>query len=125
MSGLTIPQVIELHEDLIADHGGLPGVLDLGKLDSALAQPVSQVFGVVRYRSAVDQAAAYLYYVVETHAFLDGNKRTAIACCLIWLQLNAVRHRMDEDFLFGLTLSVANGQFQPEQISALIGGHLL
>ena len=125
MSGLTPDQVLELHEDLIDEHGGLHGVLDQGKLDSALAQPISVVFGVERYPTPAEQAAAYLYYVVEAHAFVDGNKRTAIACCLIWLRLQGVQHQMSEDRLFELTVLVADSGMQIGEIAQTIKEYLI
>ena len=120
MSGLTVEQVLELHEDLINEHGGAHGVLDLGKLESALEQPTGMYFGHMQYPALVQQAAAYLYYVAEAHAFVDGNKRTVVACCLIWLELNGKRHDMSEDSLFELTLMVADDGLEAEALAGLI-----
>jgi len=33
-------------------------------------------------------AAAYLFYLCRNHAFIDGNKRTALAACLVFLEEN-------------------------------------
>jgi len=33
-------------------------------------------------------AAAYLFYLCRNHAFVDGNKRTALAACLVFLESN-------------------------------------
>lgn len=33
-------------------------------------------------------AAAYLFYLCSNHPFVDGNKRTALAACLVFLQAN-------------------------------------
>jgi death-on-curing protein len=33
-------------------------------------------------------AAAYLFYLCRNHAFIDGNKRTALAACLVFLERN-------------------------------------
>ena len=35
-------------------------------------------------------AASYLFYICRNHAFLDGNKRTALAACLIFLENNSL-----------------------------------
>ena len=37
---------------------------------------------------AVEVAAAYLYYLCNNHPFVDGNKRTALASCLVFLSEN-------------------------------------
>ena len=36
----------------------------------------------------VEVAAAYLYYLCNNHPFVDGNKRTALATCLVFLSEN-------------------------------------
>lgn len=36
----------------------------------------------------VEIAAAYLFYLCRNQAFIDGNKRTALAACLVFLESN-------------------------------------
>jgi len=36
----------------------------------------------------IEIAAAYLFYLCRNHAFIDGNKRTALATCLVFLESN-------------------------------------
>jgi death-on-curing protein len=36
----------------------------------------------------IEIAAAYLFYLCRNHAFIDGNKRTALAACLVFLESN-------------------------------------
>ena len=36
----------------------------------------------------IEIAAAYLFYLCRNHAFVDGNKRTALAACLVFLESN-------------------------------------
>ena len=36
----------------------------------------------------IEMAAAYLFYLCRNDAFLDGNKRTALAACLVFLEQN-------------------------------------
>lgn len=38
----------------------------------------------------IEIAAAYLFYLCRNHAFIDGNKRTALAACLVFLESNAL-----------------------------------
>lgn len=37
---------------------------------------------------AIEMAAAYLFYLCRNHAVVDGNKRTALAACLVFLEQN-------------------------------------
>ena len=36
----------------------------------------------------IEIAAAYLFYICRNHPFIDGNKRTALAACLVFLEEN-------------------------------------
>ena len=38
----------------------------------------------------IEIAAAYLFYLCRNHAFIDGNKRTALAACLVFLESNGL-----------------------------------
>jgi death-on-curing protein len=35
-------------------------------------------------------AAAYAYHLCQNHPFIDGNKRTALAAALVFLELNSI-----------------------------------
>jgi death-on-curing protein len=39
---------------------------------------------------AVEIAAAWLFYLCQNHACVDGNKRTALASCLVFLGANGL-----------------------------------
>jgi death-on-curing protein len=67
--------VLAIHEEQIAEHGGLAGVRDLALLLSALARPRN--LAVYGDPDIADLAAAYAVGIARNHAFLDGNKRTA------------------------------------------------
>jgi death-on-curing family protein len=43
------------------------------------------------YPSIEEKAAMLLYLVVKNHAFVDGNKRIAAACFLLFLERNGNR----------------------------------
>jgi death-on-curing protein len=67
--------VLAIHDEQIAEHGGLAGVRELPLLQSALARPQNlEAYG---NPDLADLAAAYAVGIARNHAFLDGNKRTA------------------------------------------------
>ncbi len=77
--------VLDAHTAQLRAHGGLLGVRDPGALDSALDRP-QNVF--VYTRNAVDLAAlaaAYAFGIARNHPFVDGNKRTALVACQVFL----------------------------------------
>ena len=62
-------------------------------------------------------AAAYLFHIVKNHAFLDGNKRTALVTALVFLDINGVSLERDER-LYELTMAAAEGRADKVQIAA-------
>ena len=80
---LTLVELLAIHDRLIADFGGSPGVRDGGALESALFRPQTGY-----YRDVVEEAAALFESLVQNHAFVDGNKRVAFAATDVFLRLN-------------------------------------
>jgi len=78
-----------LHDESLAEHGGLPGLRDEGLLDSALARPQH----LVAYGDPdlADLAAAYGVGLAKNHPFADGNKRAAFLAVGLFLALNGQR----------------------------------
>jgi len=85
---LTVGAVLALQDVAIKAHGGAPGVRDTGLLESAVAAPQASFGGKPLLTEGVEIAAAYLYYLCRNHPFVDGNKRTALAACLVFLEAN-------------------------------------
>jgi death-on-curing protein len=88
MSWLWVDQraLVLLHEDSLAEHGGLPGLRDSGALESALARPLNPaLYGLP------DLAASYAVGVAKNHAFVDGNKRAAFLAMGLFLGLAQYR----------------------------------
>lgn len=62
-----------------------------------------------------------LYLIVKNHAFVDGNKRIAAACFLLFLEKNNLLYRTDgqpilsNDALVTLTLFIAASR--PEEMT--------
>ena len=79
--------VIAIHQMLLSEHGGLPGIRDEALLDSALTRP-QQRFSYSDKPSIFDLAASYSYGLAKNHPFVDGNKRVALTVAAIFLELN-------------------------------------
>ncbi|MEY4791582.1 MAG: hypothetical protein RIT34_389 [Bacteroidota bacterium] len=92
------------------------GKLKDGSFDSAIHQ-IKQSFGLEElYSSLEEKAAMLLYLVVKNHAFVDGNKRIAAACFLLFLERNGILYNptgqtiISNEALASLTLFVAASQ---------------
>jgi death-on-curing protein len=71
-------------------------------------------------KDGLEIAAAYLYYLCRNHPFVDGNKRMALATCLVFLQSNALLpvETLDTDAWESLVLDVASSRLDREQTTA-------
>jgi death-on-curing protein len=78
--------VLAIHDAQIAEHGGKPGVRELGLLESALHRPRN--LAACGQPDIADLAAAYAFGIARNHAFFDGNKRTSAVVTRLFLQLN-------------------------------------
>jgi death-on-curing protein len=85
---LTVPAVKAIHAEVLAAHGGARGIRDQALLESAVAAPQATMMGRPLMSDSVGIAAAYLFYLCRNDAFIDGNKRTALAACLVFLDSN-------------------------------------
>lgn len=59
--------MLAVHDEQLAEHGGLPGV---------------------RAPDIADMAASYAFGMARNHPFADGNKRTALVVAELFLELN-------------------------------------
>ena len=109
LSHPTVSAVKAIHAEVLAAHGGMQGLRDEALLESAVAAPQATMFGKPLIADPIDVAAAYLFYLCRNHAFLDGNKRAALATCLVFLSENGVlpSETLDADAWERLTLEVA------------------
>jgi len=85
---LTVEAVKAIHREVLAAHGGAAGIRDETLLESAVAAPQASMMGQPLISDPIEIAAAYLFYICKNHAFVDGNKRTALAACLVFLEEN-------------------------------------
>ena len=87
---LTVEAVKAIHREVLAAHGGGTGIRDETLLESAVAAPQASMMGQPLISDPIEIAAAYLFYICKNHAFVDGNKRTALAACLVFLEENGL-----------------------------------
>lgn len=85
---LTVEAVKAIHTEVLAAHGGAAGIRDETLLESAVAAPQASMMGQVLISDPLEIAAAYLFYICRNHPFVDGNKRTALGACLVFLEEN-------------------------------------
>jgi death on curing protein len=124
MRYLTLPEVLEAHEHILRQSCGAPGLLNLGALGSALAQPRMTFDGQDLYPTMVEKAAALGFSLIQNHPFVDGNKRTAHAAMEIFLVLNAYQIHATVEEQEDTILKVAAGKSGREAFTAWLRRHV-
>lgn len=115
---LTVDHVRLVHREALERFGGLQGVRDAALLESAVAAPRATFGGDSLYGDLVEVAAAYLFYLGRNHPFLDGNKRTALGSCLLFLLLNGLEPKADGPHWERLTLDVASARLTRDETTS-------
>lgn len=110
MRRLSKRQILLLHDQLLTQTGGLPGLSDDGLLDSALNAPF-QSFGEISVYPSLPQKAARLGYgLIKNHPFVDGNKRIGAHATLVFLAINGTELVYTQEELSDIILAVASGE---------------
>ncbi len=117
---LNLAEVIEIHTDQIHRYGGQDGVRDFGLLESALAQPEASFAGEWLHKDVYAMAAAYAYHVAQNHPFIDGNKRTALACALVFLTLQGISLEDPKGLLKEAMRTIASGKMHKAELGQLL-----
>jgi len=113
---LTVEAVKAIHHEVLAAHGGATGIRDETLLESAVAAPQASMMGQPLISDPLEIAAAYLFYICRNHPFLDGNKRTALGACLVFLEENGPlsNPKLPVDDWEQFVLEVASGKINRE-----------
>jgi len=116
----TVDAVLAIHDEVLAAHGGGTGLRSRALLESAVAAPQASMMGEALFKDPLEIAAAYLFYLCSNQPFVDGNKRVALATCLVFLSENGMlkNEELDADKWEELTLAVAAGALARDEVTA-------
>jgi len=123
MKRLRKEQVIRLHEMLLAETGGMPGIRDDGLLESALSAPYAAFGGFNLYPTIEKKAARLAFGLVMNHPFVDGNKRIGILAMLVLLRLNGITIECTDEELITLGFNLANGNYTDKDVLTWVLDH--
>lgn len=115
--------VFALHDEQLAEHGGLPGIRDRGVVLSALARPRN----LASYEACDDiarLAAAYAYGIAKNHGFLDGNKRTALVTADLFLALNGYQLNSPPADNVMTILALAEGTLTEDKLTVWVRSNI-
>ena len=104
---LTKDLILAIHDEQLAEHGGRPGIRDLGLLESALARPMNRA--AYAEPTVFDFAAVYAFGIIRDHPFVDGNKRVAFLTAALFLLDNGFEITAKDEAIIAAVLSLADG----------------
>jgi len=105
---------LKIHQQQVNRFGGINGIRDQNLLASALGAP-RQTWD---YTQDIYQSAAqYCFSIANNHPFLDGNKRTATACMLIFLVKNGLKPTMSNDDLYQWVIEITINKMQRDELA--------
>lgn len=105
-----------MHAELLAEHGGRPGIRDAAQLSSALSRPRNRrAYGASA--GLFDLADAYGFGIVKYHPFIDGNKRLALAVMYVFLEINGFRLDAPEVETADVILRIAAGELGGKELA--------
>ena len=108
--------VLAIHDEQLAEHGGLKGLREESLLLSALARP--QNLAAYGTPDVADLAASYAVGIARNHAFIDGNKRTALVVAAgVFLPLNGYKLGASDGESVRAMLAVADGTMSEPELA--------
>lgn len=125
MRYLTVSEVLEIYSRVMEQSGGSVGILDLGALESAIAQPRMTFNGEELYPTIVEKASALGFSLIQNHPFVDGNKRAGHAAMETFLMLNGYEISASMDEQAEIVLGVASGKVERAEFTDWLQKHVV
>jgi len=119
---LTLAEIVEVHADQIQRYGGSEGIRDMSLLSSAVAMPYASFSRRFLHSGLYEMAAAYTFHISQNHPFVDGNKRTALASALVFLDLNGISVSDPKSKLYDAMISLASGYIGKGELARILRG---
>jgi death on curing protein len=118
---LTIAEVLAIHDEQIAEHGGSDGVRDINVIESAIARP-RQLMNYRRPDMAA-LAATLAFGLAKNHGFVDGNKRTSAVATETFLALNGRKLSASDEQIVQVWTDLAAGRLSQAKLAQWLRAH--
>lgn len=108
---------------VIDETGGLHGVRDSHALLMLENLPRQKAFGKELYAGAFKKAAVYARTIIDSHPFLDGNKRTAMLSAGTFLEDNGYVIVAGEGEIERLAIEIVTKKYDLDAIAGWFRKH--
>lgn len=110
---LTVEQIINIRNKIVLEFDNPQGILNLSNLEYTVSRSE-------QYQTKADglfwKATIVLESIVNTHPFIDGNKRTGFECCKTFLEMNGFEIRIDDDEIIRFLIDIATDKMSRRKI---------
>ena len=101
----TRDNVLSVYKILVEATGGTVGVRDEGMLLSAIEAPYQTFGGMELYPSIEEKGARVCFNIINSHPFVDGNKRVAVLSMLSFFKANNINLKYsNNDIIYVLVI---------------------
>jgi death on curing protein len=111
--------LLAIHAQQVERYGGRQGIVDVNVALSALARPINR-WAYDADCDHADLAAAYLIGFARAQGFSDGNKRTGLACALVFLALNGLALHVPPTQLLSITMATSTNQADDARVARFL-----
>jgi death-on-curing protein len=112
-----------IHQMQLAEHGGATGIRDQGLFESAMDRPRNLFAYSDPPVTVFHLAASYAYGLAKNHAFVDGNKRTALVVCLSFLRQNGFSITASQEARYLTFYGLAAGDLTEAELAEWLQQH--
>ena len=123
MRYLSSQNIIQIHFEIVEATGGSQGIRDVGLLKSAASRPRDSFGGKDLYPTIFLKASVLVHSLLLNHPFVDGNKRTAVAAMIEFLELNKKSFKSSQKGFVDFALWIENEKPTIEEIADWIKNH--
>ena len=123
---LTIKDIVIIDHRMIHKFGGVyfegdQNLANPGSLEHVLEEIQGSLFGYEPYPTLIEKAAALCWRIITNHVFHDGNKRTGMEACRVFLELNGYEMKIDAEVV-DVALRIAKGAIKFADLAQWIKG---
>ena len=115
---LSESAVLAMHEELLAEHGGASGAVNMGQLKATLACPQQKLD--YEDPDIIDLAASYGFGFARNHCFTDANKRISLVAIDVFLQINGHELVASEIDAVATMIQLAAGEISESELAVWI-----
>jgi death-on-curing protein len=118
---LIIADFVEINRRMIMKFGGIffsgdNNLANPGSLEHVLFEIQDPFFEQNLYPDLIDKAAITSWRIIVGHVFHDGNKRTAMEGCRLFLELNGFKLLIDQEVV-RIAIQIANREISYPEYS--------